>query len=170
MEGAAGHRNGDIQTAGTDRDHPDSASSGGVAVAAQKGFTRNAKALQVDLVTDSVTRAGEDHTLCRRYRLKIAMIVGVFKADLNSIMINIAEGQFVLNSLQAHRFKLKIGHRPGCVLGKRLVDGYSDWISSLKRPFFEVRAENFFRQGESHSVLLTSDASYCTECTRRCIR
>ena len=60
------------------------------------------------------------------------MIVEVLRTDLDGIMINIADSEFIPNPVDAHRFKLKICHCPRCILSKSLVYPYLDAFPCLE--------------------------------------
>ena len=67
-----------------------------------------------------------------RHALQIAMIVRVFKADLDRIMINIADGQLGFYFGHIHGIKLQIGHGSCGILSQGLVDTNADFFSGHK--------------------------------------
>ena len=150
VEGTAGHGDGHIEAPRPDGDHGEASAGGGVAVAAEKGLARLAEALQVHLVADSVARLGEDHPLGRGDALQVAVVVGVLEADLDGIVVHVADGQLILHPLKSHRLELQVGHRTGGVLGKGLVDGDADRLAALQRPALQVGAQDFLRQCLCH--------------------
>ena len=54
------------------------------------------------------------------------MVVRVFKARLQGVVVDICDGKLRPYALNAHSFEFKIGHRARSVLRKSLVDSQSD--------------------------------------------
>ena len=70
------------------------------------------------------------------------MVIGVLKADLHGVVVDIADGEIVLDVLDAHRLELQIGHRARRVLRQRLVDADADLGIDRRVAFDEVLGEN----------------------------
>src|SRR5690606_41129756 len=65
---------------------------------------------------------GEINTVPRGNALEKPVVVGIFKAGLEGIVVNITYGKFGFYPVQSQGIKLEICHGPGGVLGQRLVD------------------------------------------------
>ena len=63
------------------------------------------------------------------YRLDKAVVVGVFKAGLQGVVVDIGHGPLGFDTRNAHGLKLQISHRAGGVLRQGLVDSQSDFRS-----------------------------------------
>ena len=118
----AAHGNCNVQTACAHREHTDAAAGRGVAVGTDQGFAGLAETLQMHLVADAVTGAGEANASFFCDRLNKAVVVGVFKAGLQGVVVDIRHGKLGTHARHAHRFKFQIRHGAGGVLGQRLVD------------------------------------------------
>jgi len=57
------------------------------------------------------------------------MVVSVFKAILQHVVINVAYRQSGSCPGYSHRFELEVGHRSGCVLGECLIYADSNFSS-----------------------------------------
>ena len=127
--GAAAHGDRHIQPARAEREHADAAAGGGMAVRADQGLTRDAEPLQMHLMADAVAGAGEIQAVLFAYRLDIPVVVSVFKAGLQGVVIDIRNRTLRPDAGDAHRLKLQIGHRPGGVLGQGLINPQPDFIA-----------------------------------------
>ena len=72
------------------------------------------------------------------------MVVGVFKADLDGIVVDVADRNVGFHARNVHRLELEIGHRSGGVLRESLIDADSDFGIFGHIPFDEVRGKDFF--------------------------
>ena len=57
------------------------------------------------------------------------MVVGIFKAGLQRVVIDISNRPLGLDARNAHRFKFEIGHGAGGVLRQRLIDLETDFAA-----------------------------------------
>ena len=60
-----------------------------MAVRADQGFARDAEPLQMYLMADAVAGAGEIQAVLFAHRLDIPVIVGVFKAGLKCVVVDV---------------------------------------------------------------------------------
>ena len=70
------------------------------------------------------------------------MVVRVFKAILNGIVVNIRHGKFGLDALEPERLKLEIRHGAGCVLRKGLVYFDADLRAGYRAPLDDVLVDH----------------------------
>ena len=147
---AAAHGHGHVHTAGTEGQHPDAASGGGVAVGANQGLSGNAEALQMDLMTDAVAGTGEpDAVLCGN-GLNIAVVIGVFKAGLQCVVVHVGDRPLCPHPVNSHGLKFQIGHGTGGVLRQCLVDSQSHLGARLRAAAHKMRFDELLRQALSH--------------------
>ena len=106
MKGSSTHGNGYVKATCTDGNHADSASSGSVGVGAKKGLARLAEALQVHLMTDSVTAAGEPQAVLGCNALKIAVVVHVAEVGLEGVVVDVGDGKLRANTGNADGLEL----------------------------------------------------------------
>ena len=59
------------------------------------------------------------------------MVVGIFKAGLQGVVIDIGYGQFRLDPRYSHSLKLQIGHGSRGILRKSLIYAESHLLSRL---------------------------------------
>ena len=97
-----------------------------MAVAAQQGQSRYAKALQVHLVADAVAGLGAEDAVLLRDALDVLMVIRVLKAGLQGVMVNIGNTLHRPDPADPHGFKLQVGHGAGGVLRQGLVDPDGD--------------------------------------------
>ena len=112
VEGSAAHGDSNVKSAGADGDHADAAAGGGVGVGAKKGFAWFAEAFQVDLMADAVAGAAVDDAVFGGDGLQVAVVVGVFEADLDGVVVDVADGQLGLDRLGTAW--LRTAGRPWC--------------------------------------------------------
>ncbi len=120
--GAAAHGDSHVQAARADCQHTDAAAGGGVAVGADQGLAGLAKALQMHLMADAVAGARKINAVLFAHRLNKAVVVGIFKACLQRVVINIGDALLGLDARNAHRLILDIRHCACRVLRQRLVN------------------------------------------------
>ena len=87
--GAAAHGHRYVHAARAEGQHPDAAAGGGVAVGADEGLARHAEAFQMHLMADAVAGAGEPDAVLVGDGLDVPVIVGVFKAGLEGVVVDI---------------------------------------------------------------------------------
>ena len=80
------------------------------------------KALQMHLVADAVAGAGIPHADLFGDRADEAVVVGVHKAALERVVVDVSDGQFRLDAGNPHGLILEICHRAGGVLRQGLVN------------------------------------------------
>ena len=54
------------------------------------------------------------------------MVIGIFVISLKEIVVNVANGEFSLNTSNVHGLKLQVGKSACGILGKGLVDADAD--------------------------------------------
>ncbi len=65
-----------------------------VGVGANEGFAGLSEPLQMHLMTDAVAGAGEVDAVFGGYGLEIPMVVGIFKAALQRVVVYISDAEF----------------------------------------------------------------------------
>ena len=121
-----------------------------MAVRAEQRLPRRAETLQVDLVTDAVSRPGKVNAVFGRNRLKEAVVIGILKPGLQHVVIHVADRKLGAHPRDAHRLKLQIGHRSGGVLGERLVHPESDLGPRLHFAFHKMFFDDFVGERTAH--------------------
>ena len=106
-----------VQAARTERQHADTTAGRCMAVRANEGLTWFTKALQMNLVANTVTGTGEIHTMLIGNGLQITVIVRILKTGLKGVVIHISNTQFCLDSGDTHGLKFQISHGAGSILG-----------------------------------------------------
>ena len=149
-EGAAPHGDRDVEAARADGDLAEAAARGRVAVGAQERGPRLAEALQMDLVADAVSRPRIDDAEPGGRALEIEVVVVVLKADLERIVVHVADREVGLDPAEAQGLELEKGHRARGVLGEGLIDADADRLSRRIRAFFQVRPQHFFNDVFPH--------------------
>ena len=147
---AAAHGDRDIHATGAEGQHADAAAGGRVAVGADERLARLAEALELHLVADAVARAGEPDAVLLGHGLEIAVVVRVFKAGLQRVVVDIGHAQLGSDARDAHRLKLQIGHRAGGVLRERLVDAQGDLAAGRHVAVQQVGTDDFLSKGLTH--------------------
>ena len=90
--------------------------------------------------------------------LDVAVVVGVFKAGLQGIVVNIGDRPFCFHPVNAHGFKFQIGHGAGGVLGQGLVNAQSHFRAGFHTAADQMGGNQLFCQCLSHgSALLLDD-------------
>ncbi len=123
-----------------------------MAVGTDQGLAGLAEPLQMDLMADTVAGPGEIHTVLGSNGLQVAVIVSVFKAALQSIVVNIGNGQLRLHPGDAHGLKFQVSHGARSILGQGLVDAQSHLAAPVHFPGHQVLCNDFFSNGHSHSL------------------
>ena len=77
-------------------------------------------------MADTVTGTGEANAVLFGHGLDVTMVVCVFKACLQGVVVDIRHGKLCFYALDAHGFQLQISHRARGVLRKGLVDAQTD--------------------------------------------
>ena len=149
---AAAHGHGHVHAPRAKGQHPNAAPGGGVAVGADEGFPRGTEALQMDLVADAVARTGEIDPVLLGHGLDVAVVVGVFKAALQGIVVNIGHTALCSNPGHAHGLELQIGHGAGGVLSEGLVNAEANVRAYGHFAADQVALNDFLRDGFSHNT------------------
>ncbi len=148
---AAAHGHGHIHAPRPEGQHTDAAAGGGVAVRADEGLARGPEALQVQLVADAVARPGEVYAVLSGDGLDIPVVVGVLKAALKSVVVDIRHALFGLHPGDPHGLELKIGHGAGGVLGQSLVDAETHVRTHCHFAAYQVGGNDFLCYSFTHS-------------------
>ena len=117
-----------------------------MAVTAEQRHSRNAEPFQVHLVADSVAGLGAEDTVLFRNALDILVVIRVFKAGLQGVMVNIGDALLCLDPSDPHCFKLQVRHRTCRVLRQGLVDPDGDFLSGFRGAADKMRAQDFLSQ------------------------
>jgi len=78
------------------------------------------------------------------------VVVGVLKADLDGVMVDVADTQVGLDPGQPHGLELQVGHRSGGVLGQGLVDADGDLLPWCPLAFHDMRLDDLLGYTFSH--------------------
>ena len=121
-----------------------------MAVGTNQGFAGNAEPFQVHLVTDAVARTGEPDAVLLSHGTDKPVVVGVFKAGLQGVVVDVSDAALGFDPRHAHRFKFQIGHGAGGVLSEGLVDLDTDFLSLNHFAVHQMGAEDFFCNCHTH--------------------
>ena len=146
----AAHCHCNIQTAGTHGDHTDTAACGGMAVRADQGLARHAKALQMHLMADTIARTGEIDAVLLGNAADETVVICVFETALQGVVIDIGNAALRAYTGNSHCLKFQICHCAGGILCQCLVDADSDLRTLYHFALYQVGFQDFFRQGQSH--------------------
>ena len=135
---ALSHCNCYVQSSCTDGDHAQAAACRSVAVGPQQSLARLAVVFQLELVADAVARLGEQHAVSLGNALDEFVVVGVFEACLQCVVVYVCNGKLSLNFIDFHRFQLQIYHGASGVLCQGLVDLDSDLFARSQGAFHQV--------------------------------
>ena len=152
--GTAAHGNGYIQTACANRKHPDATACRGVAVRAKQGFAGLAEALQMHLMTDAVAGLGEINPMLACHCLDIFMVICVFKACLQGVVVDVSNRFLCFDTGNPNGFKLQIRHGACGVLCQCLVDFDGDFLPCHHFTGYQMVFNQFFGNIHSHILFL----------------
>ena len=82
--------------------------------------------------------------------LEVAVVVRVFKAGLQRVVVDVGHAQLGLYARDAHRLELEIGHRAGRVLRERLVNAQGDLAAGGHVAAQQMCADDFLSQCLTH--------------------
>ena len=99
---AAAHCNGNVKPARAEGEHAYAARRGRVPVGAHKSLAGNAEALKVDLVANAVAGARIVNAVFCRHGAEVFVIVGILKAGLERVVIDVCDRQFCLYAVKSH--------------------------------------------------------------------
>ncbi len=139
--------------------HPHPAAGRRVRVRAQQGLAGRRKPLEVHLVADSVAGPRKENAVARRHGLQVGMIVGVFVAVLDGVMVHVADREFRGHPRQAHTLELQVDHGAGGVLGQGLVNLQPDFPARFEIAFHPVRVHQLFGHTQFHQASSQSVAA-----------
>ena len=97
-----------------------------MAVTAQQGQSRDAEALQMHLVADAVAGLGAEDAVLLGHALDVLMVIRVFKAGLQGVVVNIGYALHGSDPADAHGLKLQVSHGSRGVLRQGLVNPDGD--------------------------------------------
>ena len=156
--GSAAHSHGYVHAPRAEGQHPDAAAGGGVTVGADEGLPRYAEALQMHLMADAVAGAGEPDAVLGGNGLDVPVIVGVLKAGLEGVVVDIGHGSLCFDPVNAHGLKFQIGHGAGGILRQGLVNAQGHLSPRLHAAADQMGGDQLFCQCLSHgSALLLDD-------------
>ncbi len=95
-------------------------------------------------MADAISWPGEVDAILLRDGLQIGVVVSIFEAYLDGIMIDIAYRKLSRDFFKPHGFELEIGHGPCRILGKGLIYLYSDLLSWFIGAIREVLPQDLF--------------------------
>ena len=119
-------------------------------VGADEGLAGLAEPLQMYLMADAVAGTGEVNAVLSGDSLQVTVIVAVFKAALQGVVVHIGNAQFGFDPGDTHGLKLQICHGAGGVLGQGLVDPQSNLAARSHIPGNQVIFDDFLRNGHAH--------------------
>ena len=127
-------------------------------VGADEGLPRYAEALQMHLMADAVAGAGEPDAVLGGNGLDVPVIVGVLKAGLEGVVVDIGHGSLCFDPVNAHGLKFQIGHGAGGILRQGLVNAQGYLSPRLHAAADQMGGDQLFCQCLSHgSALLLDD-------------
>ena len=121
-----------------------------MAVRADEGLARCAEALKMYLMADAVAGLGIVDAVLLCDGTDIFVVIRVFEARLQGIMVNVRDRTLGLDLIDAHRLKLEISHRTGRILRQRLVDLEADFLPHDHLAVYQMRLQNFLRDCHTH--------------------
>lgn len=101
-------------------------------------------------MADAVARLGAVNAMLFRHRLDVIVVIRVFKASLQRVMVNVRHGLLCLDTLDAHRLELQVRHRTGGILRQRLVNADGDFRAGNQFTAEQVRRQDFLSQIHRH--------------------
>ena len=122
-----------------------------MAVGTDQGFAGDAEAFKVHLMADAVARARKIDTVFFAHGLYVAVVVGIFKAGLQRVVVNIRHRKLGAYPRHAHCFKFQICHRTGGILRERLIDFQRHLAARRHIAAHQMRADQFLCQCVSHA-------------------
>ncbi len=126
---ASAHSDGYVKSACAESKHSHTSAGRGVAVRAYQCFVRFREAFKVHLMADAVARPRKTQSVFCRNRLYVAVVVGVFKTALQSIVVDISHRKFRFHPFAVHCLEFEISHSSRCVLRESLVYFQTDFFA-----------------------------------------
>ena len=140
------HCSGNVNTAGTDCEHPQATAGRGVGVVTDKGFAWNTKVFEMYLVANTVARTRIGETEVFSGTLNEQVVIKVFRATLQHVVVDVSHRTFGFNTVDAHCFQFEVRHGTGGVLGQGLINTNTDFIACLHFTVGDMRSNDFFCQ------------------------
>ncbi len=141
----AAHCYRDIKTARAHCQHTDTAARGCMTVRTDQRFAGLSETLQMNLMADTVAGAREPDTVLFCHRTDKTVVVRVFEAALQGVVIDVCNRALRFNAVYAHCLKLQICHGSRCVLREGLVDTKSYFRALCHLAVNDMRLDDFFR-------------------------
>ena len=110
-------------------------------------------------MADAVARTGKIQAVFFAHALDIPVVVGVFKAGLQGIMVDIGHRTFGFYPGHTHGLEFQIRHRPGGVLGQRLVDFQPDFAARRHLAVQQVGLDELLCECVAHAEFLLISSS-----------
>ena len=101
-------------------------------------------------MADAVARTREPDAVLLGHRTNKPVVVGIFKAGLQGVVVDVSDAALGFDPRHAHRFKFQVGHGAGSVLGEGLVDLNADFLSLYHFAVHQMGAEDFFCNCHTH--------------------
>ena len=161
------HRHRDLEATGADREHAERARRAGVAVRAEQRLARDAEALHVHRVAHAVAGLAvpEPEALARAVQEEVVVRVAV--VGLEQVVVDVLGRELGADVVETHRLELEHHHRPGRVLGERLVDAEADLGAGDHLALDQVTGDQLLRDVLSHGVIHLSGQARRTYPARR---
>jgi len=102
------------------------------------------------LMADTVAGLRAVNAMLFRHRLDVIVVIRIFKASLQRVMVNVRHGLLCLDALDAHRLELQVRHRAGGILRQRLVNADGDFRTGNQFTAEQVRGQDFLGQIHRH--------------------
>ena len=108
------------------------------------------------LVADAVAWAAVGDAEVFGSALDEEMVVKIFRAALQHVVVDVGHGKLRPDSRYAHGFKFQIGHGACCVLGKGLVNPQGDLAARSHIAADQMFFDDLLCYCESHSICFLS--------------
>ena len=95
------------------------------------------------LMADAVAGTGEADAVLFGDTADVAVVIRIFKAGLQGVVVDVGDRQLGTHTLGAHCLKLQIGHGAGCILGQGLVDAQADFRADRHIARNQMRLDDF---------------------------
>ena len=104
----------------------------------------------MDLVADAVAGPGEPDAVLFCDGLDIAVVIGVFKAGLQRVVVDVGDAALCLDPGHTHGFEFQVRHRAGGVLCQCLVDFQGDLAARRHFAGAQMRFDDFLCDRVTH--------------------
>ena len=147
----AAHSNSNIKTACTDSKHTDTTACWSVAIRAYESFAGLAKSFKMYLMADTVAGTGEVNAMLFADGLNKSVVISIFKACLESVVVDVGNAFFSFDSRHADSLKFEVSHSTCSVLCQSLVDFKTDFRANGHITAEQVRFNNFLSDSVAHN-------------------